>query len=671
MFKGEPNVRTVLRAISVSLVTMFAVAFGTPAMAVLINFDAPPDGTLINTYYFDPLATSVSFSNPNPFGGGPPNVYARGSSFNTSPGNVVSVLPTGFPPFNAFYGAVDGTLNRVLFDQILTVTVMAAAVATIEPLGTPQNKPFMQAWDHNNVLLPTVYFQGALPTNPLEVTSFQRLTISVPPCVGTPIQCAGYGISKVRFSSQQSQPGPPIYALFDDFQWNPPVCSAPVITNGNGSSCAGTINTDTCTNWTCDVGYTPQGSNPVCSNGSWTGTYSCAGPPVAMSPYYVADGDSSRMFIVSPAAVATQVNTYSLAYPIAVRRTVLLGQLYDVEAREFTLAGVPTGLSFVGNGSFGQLLDGTTDGVQWNYAIECCSSPNSIVRTNTEWRHSAALFTAPGEGRGIAYDTRTNHLFVSILDDALIREYNLAGTLLNTFAVAGGPGVLVGLAYEQSTDSLWGKTRAGGTLYQFNKVGALLNTVPVAGLTPSNDFGGEMRIRPMIDVQSLEHVDNSFNIQGTSYAEDGFVITGTSLGTFGTLESRSTGSTALVEDTIGGVIELRSSDGSPFDLISIDLAELNGPSVAVVTFTGDLVGGGTVTQAFSLDGAAFGPEIFSFGPGFKDLTAVRWTQVSPFHQFDNIVAEVPEPSSGALIFAGTLGVLAAHAHRGGRRSPEV
>jgi hypothetical protein len=46
---------------------------------------------------------------------------------------------------------------------------------------------------------------------------------------------------------------------------------------------------------------------------------------------------------------------------------------------------------------------------------------------------------------------------------------------------------------------------------------------------------------------------------------------------------------------------------------------------------------------------------------------VRWTQASPFHQFDNIVAEVPEPSSLALILSGTVGVAAAHARRRGRR----
>ena len=104
--------------------------------------------------------------------------------------------------------------------------------------------------------------------------------------------------------------------------------------------------------------------------------------------------------------------------------------------------------------------------------------------------------------------------------------------------------------------------------------------------------------------------------------------------------------------------------GAAFDLISIDLAELNGANASTVTFTGDVQGGGTVTQSFTLDGVAFGAQIFKFGPQFTNLTAVRWTQASPYHQFDNIVAEVPEPASLASILAGTLGLVGLSRMRG-------
>lgn len=628
--------RAAFRAVSLSLLTMGAVAVATAASAVKIDFDAPANGTVINNFYFNPTATSVSFSNP--VGGA--SVYARSSSFNASPGNVVSVFQTGFPPFHALYGAVDGALNVVAPDQILTVSVMAAAVASLEPLGTPQNRPFLQAFDRNNQLLGTVYFQGALPTNPLQVTAFEKLTFSLPPCSGTPTQCSTYGIYKVRFSAQQTQPGPPIWALFDDFEWTSSTCvDAPVIPDGSGAACAGTGNGGSCSSWTCNPGFVRQGSDPVCSNGGWTGTYSCVAAPVSMSPYYNTDGDASQMFIVSPEAVASTVSTFSLAYPLAVRDSVMLGHLYGSETREFTLSGLPIGSPSPDSGPFGQLLDGTTDGAQANYAVECCGVPNSVVRADRRWKNPVALFDIPGEGRGIAYDTRQNHLFVSFLNGPLVREYDLAGNLLNTFSVSGIPFEIVGLAYEQSTDTLWGKNRAGGTLYQFDKTGGLLRSVPVAGLTPSNDFGGEMRMRPMVDFQSLAHADAQASFHGSIVGEDGFEVAAGWLGTFGTLEPRYTGSTALFDNTIDGEVTFRSSNGARFDMVSIDLAELNGSLPATVSFTGDRPDGGTVTQAFTLDGTAFGSEIFHFGPEFRDLVAVRWRQVAPYHQFDNIVAE--------------------------------
>jgi len=270
------------RVVHFAFFAAFLAVTSPPASAVKIDFDAPADGTVIDNYYFQPLVTSVTFQNPV----GPGSVYARASTFNTSPGNVVSIFPTGAPVVNAFFGAVDATFNVVLLDQILTVTVKAAAVASNEPLGIPMNRPFMQVFDQFDVLLGTVYFSGALPSNPSEVTPFERLTYSIPPCVGTPIECDGYGIGKVRLSSQQGAGGPPIFALFDDLEWNPPSCGAAPIANGNGSSCAGTFYGDTCSTWTCDSGYVPNGSDPVCSSGAWTGTFNCSQlPAVPLLPH--------------------------------------------------------------------------------------------------------------------------------------------------------------------------------------------------------------------------------------------------------------------------------------------------------------------------------------------------------------------------------------------------
>src|SRR5258706_16100797 len=83
---------------------MAGVAFGlliasSVAEATQINFDDVADGTIINTHY-----AGVTFTNP--IGG---NIYARyGFGFAQSPSNVVSVYATGFPYFEAVFGARGG-----------------------------------------------------------------------------------------------------------------------------------------------------------------------------------------------------------------------------------------------------------------------------------------------------------------------------------------------------------------------------------------------------------------------------------------------------------------------------------------------------------------------------------------------------------------------------------
>lgn len=209
------------------------------------------------------------------------------------------------------------------------------------------------------------------------------------------------------------------------------------------------------------------------------------------SPYYITDGDASTMYIVQNGTLQSTITTYNLAYPIAVRSTIILGHRDDAQAREFTLAGVATGNTWTGNGSFSEILDGTTDGTQYNYGITCCATTNVVVRADLHWQGSTALFNLPGNqsGWGIAYDTTTNHLYVS-LGDRSVREFDLAGNQINSFTPGAGP--LAGLAYEPSTDTLWGKLNGGGTLYQYSKTGTLLNTVVVPGFSPNNDYGGEM-----------------------------------------------------------------------------------------------------------------------------------------------------------------------------------
>lgn len=117
--------------------------------------------------------------------------------------------------------------------------------------------------------------------------------------------------------------------------------------------------------------------------------------------------------------------------------------------------------------------------------------------------------------------------------------------------------------------------------------------------------------------------------------------------TFGTAEARYSGSTALFSNPISGVTTLTQVGPGAFNLTSIDLAELNGNNVANVTFVGNYQAGGTTTQTFTLDGAAFAAQTFAFNSSWTGLSSVTWTQVDPYHQFDNIVVgSLPTANAG-------------------------
>ena len=174
-------------------------------------------------------------------------------------------------------------------------------------------------------------------------------------------------------------------------------------------------------------------------------------------------------------------------------------------------------------------------------------------------------------------------------------------------------------------------------------------------------LAGQAQAGVILDFESLSVDNMGTNDVGDEYVESGFSLVGTTTGLgdgrpefarFGTIENRFTGSTALFSNSREGLITLSEVDGSAFSLDSIDLAELTGNDVASTTFVGELLGGGTTSQTFTLDGIAFEPETFLFNDSFNSVTSVTWTQANPFHQFDNIAISeavsnsvVPEPTS--------------------------
>jgi hypothetical protein len=115
----------------------------------------------------------------------------------------------------------------------------------------------------------------------------------------------------------------------------------------------------------------------------------------------------------------------------------------------------------------------------------------------------------------------------------------------------------------------------------------------------------------------------------------------------------------------GTTTTLTSLDGTPFSIHSIDLAKLTARFAApaqTVTCTGTLVGGATVTQAFTVPGSLGSPTLatYTFQSTFANLTSLPFgAQLSPFYQFTNVrlnQSTVPEPGAWALLGTGLLAV---------------
>lgn len=101
------------------------------------------------------------------------------------------------------------------------------------------------------------------------------------------------------------------------------------------------------------------------------------------------------------------------------------------------------------------------------------------------------------------------------------------------------------------------------------------------------------------------------------------------------------GSNALFANSDNALTTLTRDDGSPFALLAIDLAELNGPGVTgFVVFKGTTPAGEHVSHRFTLDGVT-GFERFFFPGAFRNLTSVTWKQgdnvTNNPHMFDNVI----------------------------------
>lgn len=206
------------------------------------------------------------------------------------------------------------------------------------------------------------------------------------------------------------------------------------------------------------------------------------------SVMYLADGDSSIAYTVdlSTGTLLGSFDTYRGAYPIAVTDTIRFGHLDNGAGQEYDLSGNPTGETWPGGSVISQLLDGTTDGSTYNYAVACCGS-NAVYRFDRFWGNAELLFSLPGGGSGIAYDPTNGTIWV-VLFDGTLREYDLAGTELNNFS----PGLyMVALSYDPSLDSFWTFDQSS-TFSNLDRSGSVISSFEVSDFPLNNLYGGEI-----------------------------------------------------------------------------------------------------------------------------------------------------------------------------------
>lgn len=176
----------------------------------------------------------------------------------------------------------------------------------------------------------------------------------------------------------------------------------------------------------------------------------------------------------------------------------------------------------------------------------------------------------------------------------------------------------------------------------------------------------------VIDFNSIALVptDNIVNV-GTSFSGDGFNLTvsGNTLAALGPARADVTGQPALVVNigaSVTRTVTLTALSGNRFEIDSIDLAKWINTTTKTVNFTGNLLGGGTVTQGFSIPPLpTFALSTYLFPATLTNLTSLQWNTTSGggvdnYHQFDNLVVNelpVPEPSTFALAVVGAAALL--------------
>jgi hypothetical protein len=186
------------------------------------------------------------------------------------------------------------------------------------------------------------------------------------------------------------------------------------------------------------------------------------------------------------------INSFAEAYgapdevPIAVAGDVrTTGNSSTTIGGQYSLAGTPTGTTYVSLGIASTAYDSTTDGSH-NYVVDY--TYGGVYQTGRDYSNPVALFTSSGPYNvGITYDKTNNSLWISGWGaTTVVTDYSMNGTVLSWFDT--GHYENASLAMDPADHTLWLVDDNTGNLEQYSTAGVLLSTGPYVGYALGGEF---------------------------------------------------------------------------------------------------------------------------------------------------------------------------------------
>lgn len=163
--------------------------------------------------------------------------------------------------------------------------------------------------------------------------------------------------------------------------------------------------------------------------------------------------------------------------------------IYGWTGHQYDTSGNFLGGTYNTSPGQGNYYDGTTDGVNYNYAIQH-NGAYQVFRFDRNWSNGTPLFSVDFPDSGIAYDTTDGSFWLSHAFSPAVHHYDANGNLLGTFGIQGN--YAYGLALDPADGTLWAGQYGSNVITQYKKDGTYLGAVTVPGI--SHAFGMEFDV---------------------------------------------------------------------------------------------------------------------------------------------------------------------------------